>query len=58
MKKPAVCVFPGIPFGDLSCGHPSTPCGTIPLPMSTEFLLLELVVNAFKVFKEDKELLR
>lgn len=40
-KIEPVCVFPGIPFGDLSCGHPSTPCGTISLPMSTEFLLLE-----------------
>ena len=36
-----VCVFPDFPFGDLSCGHPSTPCGTISLPMETEFLLLE-----------------
>lgn len=36
-----VCVFPGIPFGDMSCGHPSTPCGTISIPMSTSFLLLE-----------------
>lgn len=36
-----VCVFPDFPFGDLSCGHPSTPCGTISLPMTTEMLLLE-----------------
>ena len=36
-----VCVFPDFPFGDLSCGHPGTPCGTISLPMETEFLLLE-----------------
>lgn len=36
-----VCLFPDLPFGDLSCGHPSTPCGTISLPMETEMLLLE-----------------
>lgn len=36
-----VCVFADFPFGDLSCGHPSTPCGTISLPMDTEKLLLE-----------------
>ena len=36
-----VCLFPDLPFGDLSCGHPTTPCGTISLPMETEFLLLE-----------------
>ncbi len=36
-----VCVFADFPFGNLSCGHPSTPCGTISLPMETEFLLLE-----------------
>ena len=40
-KIEPVCVFPGIPFGDMSCGHPSTPCGTISLPMATEFTLLE-----------------
>ena len=36
-----VCLFPTIPFGDMSCGHPSTPVGTISLPMETEMLLLE-----------------
>lgn len=36
-----VCVFADFPFGDLSCGHPSTPAGTISLPMTTETLLLE-----------------
>lgn len=36
-----VCIFPDFPFGDLSCGHPSTPAGTIALPMETELLLLE-----------------
>lgn len=36
-----VCVFPDFPFGDLSCGHPSTPAGTISLPTETEMLLLE-----------------
>lgn len=40
-KIEPVCVFPGIPFGDMSCGHPSTPCGTISIPMETNFLLLE-----------------
>ena len=36
-----VCVFPEIPFGDKSQGAPSTPAGTISLPMETEMLLLE-----------------
>ena len=36
-----VCVFADFPFGDLSCGRPSSPCGTISLPMETEMLLLE-----------------
>lgn len=36
-----VCVFPVFPYGDKSLGHPSTPTGTISLPMETEMLLLE-----------------
>lgn len=36
-----VCIFPDFPYGDLSSGHPSTPPGTISLPMETELLLLE-----------------
>ena len=40
-KLEPVCIFPDIPFGDMSCGHPSTPAGTISLPMETEMLLLE-----------------
>ena len=40
-QQETVCVFPTLPFGDMSCGHPSTPAGTISLPMTTEMLLLE-----------------
>lgn len=40
-KAEPVCVFPGIPFGDMSCGHPSTAPGIISIPMETSFLLLE-----------------
>jgi len=40
-KVEPVCVFPGIPFGDTSCGHPSTAPGIISIPMETNFILLE-----------------
>lgn len=36
-----VCIFADFPFGDMSSGNASAPCGTISLPMQTEFLLLE-----------------
>lgn len=36
-----VCIFPDLPFGDISRGDPATPTGTISIPMETNFLLLE-----------------
>lgn len=52
-----VCIFPDLPFGDLSCGHPSTPTGTICLPMVTNFILLEQLCDQIGRYGFNKILL-
>lgn len=52
-----VCIFPGLPFGDISRGDPTTPTGTISIPMATNFLLLEQLCDQISRYGFQKILL-